>query len=81
MNAISSPRVSRSDKQTTMKPYPSLFLAAFCAALLCLVPGRLARAADAKPPTQLTYQGFLTDANGVPLGNTAPLNKTLIFRI
>jgi len=81
MNTLSSPRVSRSDKQTTMKPYPTLFLAALCAALLCLVPGRLARAADAKPPTQLTYQGFLTDANGVPLGNTAPLNKTLIFRI
>ena len=81
MNTFSSPRVSRPAKQTTMKSYPPLFLALLCTALLGLAPGRLAQAADGKPPTQLTYQGFLTDANGVPLGNTAPLNKTIIFRI
>ncbi len=81
MNTFSRFRVSQPAKQTSMKQYPSLFLAALCGALLCLAPGRLTWAADAKPPTQLTYQGFLTDANGVPLGNTAPLNKTIIFRI
>lgn len=44
------------------------------------VPGT-ARAADASPPGKLTYQGFLTDANGVPYGNTAPQNLGVIFRI
>ena len=58
MNTFSSPRVSRPAKQTTMKSYPPLFLALLCTALLGLAPGRLAQAADGKPPTQLTYQGF-----------------------
>ena len=58
--------------------HPSLVLAALCAALL-LVPA--SRAADANPPGKLTYQGFLTDINGVPLGNTAPVNTSVIFRI
>ena len=40
-----------------------------------------ARAADANPPDRLTYQGFLVDANGVALGNTAPKNYDVIFRI
>jgi hypothetical protein len=38
-------------------------------------------AADSNPPKKLTYQGFLTDVNGVPLGNTGPVTKTVIFRI
>jgi hypothetical protein len=29
----------------------------------------------------MTYQGLLTDANGVPLGNDSPRNYTAIFRI
>jgi hypothetical protein len=33
------------------------------------------------PPGKLTYQGFLTDANGVPIGNTTPTNITVIFQI
>jgi len=37
--------------------------------------------ADQNPPDKLTYQGFLTDQNGAPLGDTAPTNKTVIFRI
>lgn len=37
--------------------------------------------ADQNPPDKLTYQGFLTDQDGVPLGNSAPINKTVIFRI
>jgi microcystin-dependent protein len=51
------------------------------ALLLFLSPGQAPAQANAKPPTQLTYQGFLTDGNGVPFGNTAPVNKTVIFRI
>ncbi len=37
--------------------------------------------ANASPPERMTYQGFLTDANGTPLGNTAPKNYDVIFRI
>ena len=33
------------------------------------------------PPGQFSYQGFLTDANGVPLATNAPQNYTLVFRI
>lgn len=39
------------------------------------------RAATANPPGKLTYQGFLTDGTGVPLGNTTPINTNVIFRI
>jgi len=41
----------------------------------------LVRAADANPPARMSYQGYLTDANGVPLGNTAPRNYDVVFRI
>ena len=63
-----------------MKQIPSLLLGVLCA-LLVLPSGFRMSAQNGKPPTQFTYQGFLTDANGVPFGNTAPVNKTVIFRI
>jgi hypothetical protein len=37
--------------------------------------------ADGNPPDRMTYQGFLSDASGVPLGNLAPKNYDVIFRI
>ncbi|MGV3772153.1 MAG: tail fiber protein [Verrucomicrobiales bacterium] len=64
-----------------MKRNRSFVQAALCATLLLLPVTLPVLAQNAKPPTQLTYQGFLTDANGVPFGNTAPVNKTVIFRI
>jgi hypothetical protein len=64
-----------------MKRNYSVMLGVFCAALVLLPAHRAHAQANAKPPTQLTYQGFLTDANGVPFGNTAPVNKTVRFRI
>ena len=33
------------------------------------------------PPERMTYQGFLADANGVPIGNTTPANYTIVFRV
>src|SRR3974377_796745 len=33
------------------------------------------------PPGQISYQGFLTDANGVPLATTQPKNYDVSFRI
>ena len=66
-----------------MKHIQSLHLTvgAICAALCLLAAPRAAAQATAKPPGKMTYQGFLTDANGVPLGNSAPTNCTVYFRI
>ncbi|HXP62563.1 MAG TPA: tail fiber domain-containing protein [Dongiaceae bacterium] len=36
---------------------------------------------QAQPPGNIAYQGFLTDANGVPLATNAPANFTVSFRI
>ena len=33
------------------------------------------------PPGQISYQGFLTDANGAPLATNTPRNFNVIFRI
>lgn len=41
----------------------------------------LTHAADANPPERMTYQGYLVDGNGDPLGNSAPTNYDIIFRI
>jgi len=39
------------------------------------------RAADANPPEMMTYQGYLVDGNGAALGNSAPTNYDVVFRI
>ena len=52
---------------------------AFLLALTLLMPWL--RAADADPPSKINYQGYLVDANGVPLGNTAPRNYDVEFRL
>lgn len=51
----------------------------FLLSLTAIVPSL--GAADANPPERMTYQGFLVDANGVALGNSAPRNYDVIFRI
>ena len=57
-----------------------------CAGLLVtgfiLVPPSLTlRAAEAKPPDVMSYQGYLVDANGDPLAPNNPANYPVIFRI
>lgn len=37
--------------------------------------------ASPNPPGKMSYQGFLTDDTGVPLGSTAPINRDIIFRL
>jgi microcystin-dependent protein len=54
-------------------------VAAVLLAAACCAP--LAHAADSNPPDRMTYQGFVVDGNGVALGNTAPKNYDVIFRI
>lgn len=82
MNAFpTSSSLSAVATPSVMKRNSSILLGALCTALLLLSASHASAQANAKPPTQLTYQGFLTDGNGVPFGNTAPVNKTVRFRI
>ncbi len=64
-----------------MKRNSSVLLGLLGTGLLLLAASHSLAQSSGKPPTQLTYQGFLTDGSGVPVGNTAPVNKTLILRI
>lgn len=38
-------------------------------------------AADAFPPGKISYQGFITDSTGLPLGASAPVTTAVTFRI
>ncbi|MGE3309432.1 MAG: hypothetical protein AB7O66_05625 [Limisphaerales bacterium] len=51
-----------------------------CLGLAAASPRALAQAVPA-PPERMTYQGFLVDGAGTALGNTAPKNYDVIFRI
>jgi hypothetical protein len=66
-----------------MKPlcHRPFALAVLCAALTLssLVPS--VHAANEKPPAKMTFQGFLTDTAGTPLGNAAPETKVVQFKI
>ncbi len=54
---------------------------AVAALAVALAPNPAAAQANPNPPERMTYQGFLVDGNGVALGNTAPKNYDVIFRI
>lgn len=49
--------------------------------LLALLAARLWAQPTPNPPGQISYQGFLVDANGIPLATNAPQNYDIIFRI
>jgi hypothetical protein len=49
--------------------------------LLALLSWTAQAQPNPNPPGQISYQGFLTDANGIPLATNAPRNYTIIFRI
>ena len=36
---------------------------------------------QAQPPGQISYQGYLTDANGIPLATNTPQNYNILFNI
>src|SRR6516165_9474326 len=48
---------------------------------LALVPLPSHALPTPNPPGQISYQGFLTDANGLPLATNKPINYNVIFRI
>lgn len=50
-------------------------------AALALAPGRAFAQATPNPPGQISYQGYVTDANGVPLATNAPANYDIFFHI
>ncbi|MFZ4819760.1 MAG: hypothetical protein ACOYLU_14030, partial [Limisphaerales bacterium] len=58
------------------------WLVAFLAAVwTSIAPGRSLAQSTPNVPDRLTYQGFIVDANGLALGNAAPKNYDIIFRI
>ena len=61
--------------------YLALLCGALCATLLLFSARDLHAQATANPPGKLTYQGFLTRANGTPFGDQQPESKTITFRI
>ncbi len=40
-----------------------------------------AQSPNARPPGQISYQSYLTDANGIPLATNTPKNYNILFRI
>ena len=48
---------------------------------LSMVSCPLSAVANSTPPALMTYQSFITDKNGDPLGKDAPKNYDVIFRI
>lgn len=64
-----------------MKSTLTSLLGTLCVVSLLLATTQAFAQSNGKPPTQLTYQGFLTDKDGLPFGSNAPVNKTIIFRI
>jgi hypothetical protein len=51
------------------------------ALVLAFVPWRSHAQNLPSPPGQVSYQGFLTDANGIPLATNNPINYTINFGI
>jgi regulator of RNase E activity RraB len=47
--------------------------------LLCATSSVFAQ--DKNPPENMTFQGFLTDEQGVAYGSSTPVNETVIFKI
>ena len=64
-----------------MKTDPQTIVKLIASSMLFLLLS--AHAADQYPPSDMTFQGFLTDSSTppVPLGNTSPVNKQVTFRI
>lgn len=56
-------------------------LSAMAVAALLIGGTSIASAADANPPARMSFQSFVVDANGVPLGNANVANFDVVFRI
>lgn len=84
-NSVSLPTSSENQTHFVKTTSNSVLAAALRVALLGLfalvaaLPP--ARAANANTPEYMTFQGYLTDGNGTALGNSAPKNYDVLFRI
>lgn len=77
-------RYHRADQSPTraVKNIKPVFCMCWAALVLALAPiSSPVQAATASPPDLMAYQGYLVDENGMPLGNAAPKNFDVVFRI
>jgi hypothetical protein len=68
-------------KMKTSIHHPLLARAFPLLACLALTPLAAYSQPTPNPPGQISYQGFLTDANGIPLATNSPANYDVVFRI
>ncbi len=76
-----SKRAMKTNATISLFATPLRIVAACLLTLAVCAPA--ARAADGNPPDKMSYQSYLVDAGGFPLGNTntGPKNYDVIFRI
>jgi len=75
--------LNRSDSSARSQAVPRLRVCfAFTVLAVLTLLGLAPRAAaQGRVPERMTFQGFMEDANGVPLGQSAPVNLPVVFRI
>ena len=77
---MTTQRSTNPSTRNAMKSLLNSFLSLFAALALLGLPNHAA-AQSASPPERMSYQGFLADANGNPLGSTEPANYRAVFSI
>ena len=69
-------------KNSKSTRFTTLTAVAFCMAMAFGMKWNLTAAdAEPNPPQLLSYQGYLSDKDGVPIGNSDPVNYDVVFRI
>ena len=76
-----SSAVTKDGARTAVKRCLRRLFTTAVALTLLSASSALVSAATQNPPDLMTYQGYLTDSTGTPLGNTTPLNFTVVFRL
>ncbi|MBC8003339.1 MAG: tail fiber domain-containing protein [Opitutaceae bacterium] len=67
--------------QALAAPWRAMTALLMLLALLGAPQAARAQTAAQSPPEKMSYQGFLVDQNGTPLGNLNPVNYVVVFRI
>ena len=76
-----SSAVTKDGARTAVKRCLRRLITTAVALTLLSASTELVSAATQNPPDLMTYQGYLTDSTGTPLGNTTPANYAVLFRI
>ena len=61
--------------------HSTLLRTALLGLVLAAAAGPAAAQSTSRPPGQISYQGYLTDANGIPLATNTPKNFSVQFRL